>query len=78
MVFWGTILINLSVYAQAKFPTGTESDYAIKNFKFETADVLPQLNIHYTTLGQPVKDKNGTVINAVLIMHGTTGNGHVF
>lgn len=78
MVFWGAILINLSGYAQAKFPTSTESDYSIKNFKFETGDVLPQLTIHYTTLGQPVKDKNGMVINAILIMHGTTGNGRGF
>jgi homoserine O-acetyltransferase len=78
IVFWSAILINLSGYAQAKFPTGTEADYAIKNFKFETGDVLPQFNIHYTTIGQPVKDKNGTVINAVLIMHGTTGNGRGF
>ncbi|WP_210422438.1 alpha/beta fold hydrolase [Spirosoma sp. KCTC 42546] len=78
MVFWIAILINLSGYAQAKFPAGTESDYAIKNFKFETGDVLPQLTIHYTTLGQPVKDATGTVTNALLIMHGTTGNGRGF
>lgn len=78
IVFWMATLINLSAYAQAKFPTGTEFDYTIKNFTFETGDVIPQLNIHYTTIGQPVKDKNGTIINAVLIMHGTTGNGRGF
>ncbi len=78
LVFCSAVLLNLSGYAQAKFPTGTESDYSIKNFKFETGDVLPQLNIHFTTIGQPIKDKNGTVINAVLIMHGTTGNGRGF
>ncbi|WP_461075094.1 hypothetical protein [Spirosoma flavus] len=67
LALWEGILINISLYAQPKFPTGTESDFTIQNFRFATGDVLPQLNIHYTTIGQPVKDRNGTVTNAVLI-----------
>ncbi|GAB3948735.1 alpha/beta fold hydrolase [Spirosoma harenae] len=78
VLFWSAILISLSGYTQSKFPIGSEADYTIKNFKFVTGDVLPQLTIHYTTIGQPVKDKNGIVTNAILIMHGTTGNGRGF
>ena len=40
--------------------------------------MLPELRIHYTTLGQPRKDAAGVVRNAVLILHGTTGNGRGF
>jgi homoserine O-acetyltransferase len=34
--------------------------------------------VHYTTLGAPIRDAQGHVTNAVLIMHGTGGDGHQF
>jgi homoserine O-acetyltransferase len=39
---------------------------------------LPELKIHYRTLGKIDKDASGKVTNAVLIMHGTTGSGTQF
>jgi homoserine O-acetyltransferase len=39
---------------------------------------LPELRIHYRTLGKPEKDAQGKTRNAVLIMHGTTGSGGQF
>jgi homoserine O-acetyltransferase len=67
----------LSANAQ-NYPPPTEGDYTIKNFHFESGETLPELQLHYTTLGAPVKDKNGKTTNAVIIMHGTTGDGHQF
>ena len=65
--------------ATAAYPTPLEGDYRIKNFPFQSGEAtLTELNLHYTTLGHPLKDKDGKVINAVLIMHGTTGNGYQF
>lgn len=61
-----------------KYPGETEGDYRIKGFKFVSGETLPELNIHYTTLGHPVKDKDGKTTNAVIIMHGTTGSGRNF
>ncbi len=58
--------------------TPQEGDFAISNFKFASGEQLPKLNIHYTTLGHPVRDAQGHVSNAVLIMHGTGGSGHQF
>ncbi|HEY6953387.1 MAG TPA: alpha/beta fold hydrolase, partial [Bacteroidota bacterium] len=55
-----------------------EGDYVIREFRFKDGEVLPNLRIHYTTFGTPVKDASGIVRNAVLIMHGTTGSGHQF
>jgi homoserine O-acetyltransferase/O-succinyltransferase len=78
ILFWSTILVSLSGITQKKNSPVLESDFVIKDFKFESGESLPQLNIHYTTLGQPIKDKNGHVGNAVLIMHGTTGGGYQF
>jgi homoserine O-acetyltransferase len=50
----------------------------MRNFRFADGSALPELRIHYTTLGRPRKDASGTVRNAVLILHGTTGNGRGF
>ena len=60
------------------YPDPNEGDYVIKDFKFEKGGSLPELNLHYTTIGKPIKDANGLVNNAVLIMHGTTGSGRGF
>jgi homoserine O-acetyltransferase/O-succinyltransferase len=59
-------------------PDSTEVDYDLKDFTFTTGESLPSLRLHYTTFGKPVRDKSGKVINAVYIMHGTTGNSHNF
>jgi homoserine O-acetyltransferase len=55
-----------------------EADYVIRNFHFRSGETLPEIRIHYTTLGTPAKDKNGHTTNAVLILHGTSGTGHQF
>jgi homoserine O-acetyltransferase/O-succinyltransferase len=57
---------------------GRQGDFVMRNFRFTDGSVLPQLRIHYTTLGRPLKDASGFVGNAVLILHGTTGNGRGF
>jgi homoserine O-acetyltransferase len=36
---------------------------------------LPDLRLHYVTLGTPKRDAGGHVTNAVLLLHGTNGNG---
>ena len=57
---------------------GHQADFVVKNFKFTTGEVLPELKLHYTTLGQPRKDAQGKVRNAVIILHGTGGSGRSF
>jgi homoserine O-acetyltransferase/O-succinyltransferase len=57
---------------------GREDDFVLRNFEFSDGSVLPELRIHYTTLGRPRRDSAGVVRNAVLILHGTTGNGRGF
>jgi homoserine O-acetyltransferase len=55
-----------------------EGDFTVKDFKFKSGESLPELRLHYTTLGTPRRDARGHVVNAVLIMHGTGGDGHQF
>ena len=62
----------------ADYPPPTEGDYTIRDFKFTSGESLPELRIHYRTLGKAEKDAQGRTRNAVLIMHGTTGSGAQF
>ncbi|HSC17627.1 MAG TPA: alpha/beta fold hydrolase [Rhizomicrobium sp.] len=55
-----------------------EGDFTLRNFQFRSGEALPELRLHYTTLGTPKRDERGRVTNAVLILHGTGGDGHQF
>jgi homoserine O-acetyltransferase len=58
--------------------TPQEGDFVISNFQFSAGQKLARLNLHYTTFGQPHRDSQGRVSNAVLILHGTGGSGKQF
>src|SRR5882724_13180485 len=62
----------------ADYPSPTENDFTIRDFKFTSGETLPELRLHYRTLGKPEKDAQGKTTNAILIMHGTTGSGAQF
>jgi len=62
----------------ADYPASTEGDYVIRDFRFQSGETLPELRMHYRTLGQPARDKSGIVRNALLILHGTTGTSTQF
>jgi len=72
------LLLGTASPAQPERPPVTEGDFVLRNFRFASGDVLPELRLHYRTLGQPRKDASGRVRNAVLIMHGTGGTGAQF
>jgi homoserine O-acetyltransferase len=59
-------------------PKPIEGDYVIPDFHFASGEALPELRVHFTTLGKPHRDERGHVDNAVLILHGTGGSGHSF
>jgi homoserine O-acetyltransferase/O-succinyltransferase len=64
--------------AAGNYPEPVQEDYVLRNFKFTSGETLPELKLHYATLGRPVRDASGVVRNAVLIMHGTGGAGSQF
>jgi homoserine O-acetyltransferase/O-succinyltransferase len=49
----------------------TQGDYTLRNFRFTDGETIPELRLHYRTLGSPRGQ-------AVLIMHGTSGSGEQF
>src|SRR5215217_8123125 len=73
------------VPAQAPLPAGvdyaarlTEGDAVLRDFRFVSGESLPELRMHYATLGRPHRDGRGRIDNAVMILHGTGGTGRQF
>ena len=73
------ILLGLaSSLPAAEYPPANPGDFVIRDYRFRSGEVLPELRLHYYTLGTPRRDDLGIVRNAVLILHGTTGSGTNF
>ena len=69
--------------AQAAAPSAKvwptrEGDVVLKDFRFRDGESLPQLKIHYTSLGSPHRNAAGQIDNAVMVLHGTGGDGKQF
>src|SRR6202171_288329 len=52
----------------ADYPAPKEGNWVVRDFRFHTGEVLPELHLHYTTVGAPTGEP-------VLILHGTTQSG---
>jgi homoserine O-acetyltransferase/O-succinyltransferase len=65
-IILGLAALLFSIGARAATPV--EGNALLHNFRFHTGDVMPELRIHYRTLGAPAGQP-------VLILHGTTGTG---
>ncbi len=74
----GCLLALTAPLSAADYPTPKEADFIIKGFQFRSGETLPELRLHYRTVGEPQRDAQGVVRNAVLIIHGTTGSGAQF
>ncbi|WP_342166836.1 alpha/beta fold hydrolase [Methylobacterium sp. SD21] len=51
----------------AEYPAPKEGDWTVKDFTFHTGEVLPELHLHYVTIGDPKGEP-------VVVLHGTTGS----
>jgi homoserine O-acetyltransferase/O-succinyltransferase len=64
-----------AAFAQTVWPNQTEADTVIKDFHFADGETLPELRMHYMTLGTPKKNAAGEIVNGVVLLHGTSGSG---
>lgn len=70
---------SLLVCAQSTdYHAPDQGTFVVKDFQFKSGERLPEVRIHYYTLGAPQKDATGNVHNAVIILHGTGGSGRQF
>jgi len=62
------LVLALAAFAVWSQPAPKEGTWSVKDFRFHSGEVLPELRLHYTTLGAPTGEP-------VLVLHGTTGSG---
>jgi homoserine O-acetyltransferase len=62
--------------AQTSWPNFREGDYVLKDFRFGSGESLPELRLHYRTLGTAKRNAQGEIVNGVLLLHGTSGSGN--
>ena len=71
--FYSSVRIDIRRIAAIK-----EGDVVLKDFAFRSGESLPELRMHYTTLGAPHRNAAGVIDNAVMVLHGTGGTGQQF
>jgi homoserine O-acetyltransferase/O-succinyltransferase len=65
------LLTNLTMTTHASaadYPASKEGSWVVRDFRFHTGQVLPELRLSYRTIGAPTGEP-------VLVLHGTTGSG---
>src|SRR4051812_38499694 len=62
-----TLFFSMACVIAQGYPTPKEGAWVVRDFKFHTGEVLPELRVAYTTVGSPSGEP-------VLLMHGTTGS----
>ena len=65
--FAAGLVATLAAWA-ADYPAPAEGDYVVRDFRFHTGEVMPELKLHYRTIGAPTGIP-------VLVLHGTAGSG---
>ncbi|MEJ8839807.1 alpha/beta fold hydrolase [Ramlibacter sp. AN1133] len=67
-VWLGAALLAAAFQAPAAdFPAPKQGTWVVRDFRFHTGEVLPELKVHYQTVGEPGGEP-------VLVLHGTTGS----
>jgi homoserine O-acetyltransferase len=61
--------------ANTDWPNYQEGDFVINNYMFADGETLPELKLHYRTIGVPQKNAAGEIVNGVLLLQGNTGTG---
>lgn len=63
-----------SAVAQTSWPNQRDADFLVRDFRFGSGETLPELRMHYVTLGTPKRNAAGEITNGVLLLHGTSGS----
>ena len=64
----GAVCMAAFAAAAAEYPAAKEGTYVAKDFKFHTGEVLPEVKLHYRTIGDPSGEP-------VVVLHGSGGSG---
>lgn len=72
----GLIAAPLAAQAPVPVPSAAvvEGHYVLPSYRFRSGESLANVRLHYRTIGTPRRDARGTIRNAVLVMHGSSGD----
>jgi len=59
--------LSLGAAEAADYPAPKQGEFVARNFKFHTGETMPELKLHYTTVGEPTGQP-------VLVLHGSGGS----
>jgi homoserine O-acetyltransferase len=69
-------IVDAAAHANStRWPNYKEGDFVLRNYLFRSGEELPELRLHYRTLGTAKRNDAGKIINAVLLLQGNTGTG---
>jgi homoserine O-acetyltransferase len=72
------LILAAPARAQPRHPAPVEGDFVVRDYVFASGERLPELRLHYRTIGTLRRGADGRAANAVLILHGTGGSGRQF
>jgi homoserine O-acetyltransferase len=74
------VLLATAIGARAQIvpPAPVPGDATLRDFRFASGESVPELKLHYVTLGRKLDDSRGRTVNAVLVLHGTGGSSAQF
>ena len=73
-----SIVISTTAALQAQVPPPERPRFSYPGLPFSVGQDMPELRIHYRTLGKPTVNSSGRTTNAVLLLHGTGASGAQF
>ena len=68
MLWAVAVFATAAASSAAELPAPKEGEWTIRDFRFQSGEVIPELRIHFRTVGAPTGEP-------VVILHGTTQSG---
>src|ERR1700693_1159375 len=72
------VLAIAAVSTQAQQLKPQPGDFIARDFRFQSGETMPELRLHYMTMGTLARDADRRLTNEVLILHGTGSSGRQF
>lgn len=72
------LLAGAAAPARAQMMRADTATAVLRDFRFASGEVLPEVRLHYRTIGRLRRGADGRARNAVLVLHGTGGSGQGF
>jgi homoserine O-acetyltransferase/O-succinyltransferase len=75
VLFTGSAVSALAEPQKPNWPNYQQGDFVVADYRFASGQRLPELKLHYRTLGSAQRNASGEIVNGVLLLQGNTGTG---